>query len=167
LDWRSIVAVLFIVSAALLASPVLGPGQSAAQLAPETSTDVCLQHERHDAFRAESSPTVTLHRTDNNSVVRYQFDGTGSEPMFGFEIQPGVRIQDSSRFEIDETYAERKYNADTPRVEIALGSPHSNLTYATSKQTVVVPVFRSDDVDLFFKPNTTGYVGAHFALLGN
>jgi len=115
----------------------------------------------------DSEPIVTIQRTNNQSVIRYVFNGTGGKPMFSISLPEGVQITHSSGFSVSGSSVEREYNAETPWLEVELESPHGNLTYATSDENVVVPVFHSDDVDLFFQPNTTGYVGAQFALLGD
>lgn len=169
MNWKLAIVTILALSILLFSSSFLGPGPAATNIDDTTATGSCIQHERHNAFQVadDSEPVVTIHRTDNQSVIRYVFNGTGGKSMFSISLPEGLQVTNRSGFSMSGRSAEREYNAHSPWIEIKLGSPHGNLTYATSDENVVVPIFRSDDVDLFFQPNTTGYVGSHFALLGD
>lgn len=162
---KIIVAVLCLV---FLGSSLIGPGQSAVSPDSDATVTSCIQHERQDAYRVpdDTDPIVTIHRTSNDSVIRYVFNGTGGDGTFGLTLPEGTRVTNTSGFSVEGDSAEREYNSQNPWIEIVLGSPQKGVEYSTTEQTVVVPLPQSDDVDLFFKPDTVGYVGAHFALLG-
>lgn len=164
-----IIAVLLIVLVIPIGTPILDTGPDADRVDFEKAEESCIQHERQDAFRVpdNGNPVVSINQTSNQSIIRYSFRGTGGESMFGITLPDGVELVNSSGFKDDEGGLERKYNAENPWIELSTGSPLGNLSYSTSEQNVVVPLPHSEDVDLFFQPKPTGFVGAHFALLGD
>jgi hypothetical protein len=133
-----------------------------------TSASGCIQHAQQDAFSVptDADIIVTINQTTNDSVVRYTFDGYSGDPTYTASAPAGVSITDSQGFEITEQTIERKYNAEQPWVEVALGSPYPNISYVSSDQNAVAPTFESDDVSLYHQPGDTGFAGAQFVLLG-
>lgn len=158
--WRLVLAILVIVAGA--------PVPTAAAPAQDVSTDGCIQHDRHHSRMEtdDTEPVVTISRTVDDSVVRYTFNGTGGAPQFGVSLPEGTLVVDSSGFNGDSEGLERDYNAQNPWIEVHYGNPVPNMTYPTTAGSFVVELPDSSDADLQFTTNRSGYVGSHFALLG-
>jgi hypothetical protein len=168
--YRKIVLLAF-ATLLIISSSAVGATAAITDRESAASVDNCKSHEEIDALRVpeDGDPVVSINQTDNISVARYTFEGTGGKPQFEFTLPNGVSVTNSSGFQINDNGVERKYNAEKPWIELALGEVYKNISYAVSEQSIVVPTFESstDGVNLFFDPQPTGYAGSHFALIGD
>lgn len=65
----------------------------------------------------------------------------------------------------DGDSVEGKYNAQTLWVEVALGENDFGIEFNGTDRSAVLPLSESDE-EIHFRPNQSGSVGDHFALLG-
>jgi len=152
-------ALLLLSALAPMAAPV-----SAAD--HQVTAEDCIQHARHGERMVvdDDGPVATISRTDNDTVIRYSFNGTTDD--LEFWLPAGSRVINSSGFQINDDHVERKYNGRHPTITLHYTGPAKGISAAATEEHFLFLLPYSDSTTLQFETNETAYIGGRFALLG-
>jgi len=152
-------ALLLLSALAPMATPVAATDH-------QVTADDCIQHARHGERTAidDNGPVVRIFRTDNDTVVRYSFNGTTDD--LEFSLPAGSRVINSSGFEVGDGHVERKYNGRNPTITLHYTGPANGISPAATEEHFLFLLPYSKSTTLQFETNQAAYIGGRFALLG-